>query len=347
VDYIQKWQGESKENSEEFNHYRRTWQLWEDYSLLSRIDADKALAKVEKNISKPGQKTLSKIYRLAAVILFPLLFISNLLLVSRNYTTKPATAPSYKVVSAYGVRTRVVLPDSSTVWLNAGSSLSYPVVFNKKRRDVELTGEGYFDIEKDEGCPFYVRLDNMYVKVLGTTFNVKMYPDEDRIEATLLTGAVSLIEKKGNKEIPVIKMQPDQHLVYDKKDNQLSVETMAPGDGQNAGDLSGLENVPLKEAKALMNKHTSWIGGKLIFRNDPMDEVVRRLERWYNVSIKITDEEIKQYNYTATFTDETLEQVLKLLTLSAPIKYRITNEKTDDPDNHYKKKVFIYPAPDK
>ena len=342
LEFLKKWQESSKENNREYEKYRRTWQLWENYALLSRIDTDKALNKVEKNISKSRQPSLFKIYRLAAVILFPILLIGNLLLVNNNSTIKPETVPSYKVVSAYGTRTQVVLPDSSTVWLNAGSSLSYPVVFNKEKREVELTGEGYFDIEKNKNAPFYVRLDNIYVKVLGTTFNVKMYPDEDRIETTLLTGEVTIVKKKGNKEIQMVKMQPDQYLVYDKKDNKISLETMDSDDAVNADDLSKTNNISLKEAKALVNKHSSWIGGKLIFRNDPMEEVVRKLERWYNVSIEIADDKIKQYNYTATFTDETLEQTLNFLTLSAPIKYKIINEKIVEPNNYCKKKVLIY-----
>lgn len=342
LEYINEWKKSSINNYDEFYKYKRIWLLWESFSKLSHINTEKALLKVHNNISTSKEKPLFKAIRLVAVVLLPLLIVSNAYFISNKYISNSKITPNYKVVSAHGVRTKVLLPDSSIVWLNAGSTLNYPAKFNKKQREVKLTGEGYFDIVKKEGSPFYVSLGNVYVKVLGTTFNIKMYPDEDRIETTLLTGKVSLVKRDGNKEVSMVKMKPDQHLIYNKKDNKLLLKTMSSDNNQNAGNLSRLENISLKKAKALVNKHSSWIGGRLIFRNDSMDEVVRRLERWYNVNIELSGEDVKQYHYTATFTEETLEQVLKFLEISAPIKYKITNEKIIDPNNYSKKKVTIY-----
>lgn len=210
-----------------------------------------------------------------------------------------------------------LLPDSSHVWLNSGSVFKYPVSFAKDKRQVELTGEAFFDVAKDELHPFLVKAGKMNVEVKGTRFNVINYPDESLTELILESGSVRLFSGNYEDNKTITNIKPGELAIYDTVKNKLSV------------------------SKVDVRKYTAWKEGMLIFRDDHMEEVVRKLNRWFNVEIILQSPELKEYVYTATYRDETLPQILELLKISAPLKYSITERERLNDNSYSKRKIVI------
>jgi ferric-dicitrate binding protein FerR (iron transport regulator) len=193
-----------------------------------------------------------------------------------------------------GEKSLVKLPDGTQVWLNASSRLVYHT-FSKKQRDVELTGEAFFRVTKNARAPFFVRIGELEVKVLGTAFNVMAYEDFDRMEITLVSGKIQLTMD----DRPVF-LEPGQ--AFDLKDNKFSIREV------NSSLAVG------------------WVDNKFIFQNIPFSELIRRLENWYDVDIEIDSRQIENVNFTGTFkNEETIWQVLEAIKVYTPITY----DKTD------------------
>lgn len=240
-----------------------------------------------------GQKIIHVYYRVAAILLVPIL-IGGLVLgnVSRNNI-------AYAQLKApKGSRVQFTLPDGSTGNLNGGSTLIYATNFNAKRT-VKLSGEGYFKVKKDAKRPFIVQTKYADVKVLGTQFDVCAYDRDQEMTTTLEKGSVEVT----NKETSTITMlKPGQQ-------NRLNMLT---------GEMHN-ENVKT-------DLYTSWKDNLLRFDNAPFGEVIKKMERWYGV--KIILEKSLQYSerYTMTIKTESLREMLQLLKLTTPINYKIKND---------------------
>lgn len=257
----------------------------------------------------------------AAIFLIPVLLYS-FYLSSKYYSSLQAqksTNETYnEVFSSVDAITKVTLPDGTKVWLNHSSILKYPAVFQGDLRTVELKGEGYFEVEHNPDIPFVVKVEEINVVAVGTTFNISAYPDEDKIETSLINGKVELQRIDQNGQItPLLKMKPTDLAIYQKVSNKVITQTV--GDDRNF----------------------SWKEGKLIFNKEPMGEVVKKLSRWFNVDIQIADPKLLEITYTATFRNETLPQVLELLTLVSPIKYSLSNREELKDGNFTKRKVLL------
>jgi len=192
------------------------------------------------------------------------------------------------ISTPYGGKTQFTLPDGSTVWLNSGTTFTYPDRFLKERI-VELEGEAYFEVKEKEE-PFVVKTSFGEVEVLGTSFNVKAYKKEAFV-TTLESGSVSFTNSSGRKAV----LSPGYQVVYNP--NTFITQQVDPV------------------------IFTSWKDGKLIFRNEPLQNMVARLERWYNVDIKLEGEDLKQLRFTGTIEMETFSEVLELIKATTPIKY--------------------------
>ncbi len=339
VQLVGEWRSMDPGNEKIYREYEKTWQTWDDYSHVLQIDTGKASGKVSRRISDESpQRKIGRVYARGAAVLLPLVIV----FASYLYVRQPHVAdftPIQEIVTVYGTRKQVLLPDSSVVWLNAGSSVEFPLAFSGGKREVILVGEGYFEVVKNPEEPFYVQteeIENIYVKALGTAFNVKAYAEDDRIETTLLSGNAQLLQRTNGREITLAVLEPDQHVVYDKK--KRSTQVMDEPEEEKPVITTRISSL---EAQVEINKHTAWVAGRLIFRNDSMGEVARRLGRWYNVDVTLKDDILRGYSYTATFTDETLEQVMELLTMTAPIEYRIKSRKKIDENTFARKEVVI------
>lgn len=205
----------------------------------------------------------------------------------------------------YGKRFEIELSDGTRVHLNAGSSLKYPVNFVKgKDRKVFLNGEAYFNVAKDAEHPFIVNTEDMDVRVLGTQFNISSYPEDDNINTVLVEGAVG-IYKEGSSYSPetATELKPGFKAIWRKKD----------------------QNVTVKEADIEMA--TAWIEGKIIFRRTPFNDIVKKLERHYNVTIVNNNEVLGKQLFGASFDVETIEEVLESFSANFKIEYTIQNNK--------------------
>ncbi len=258
-------------------------------------------------------KTYSKV---AAVLLFPLILTYIVYNQSEVVQFEQISEQvSYAEIQApLGSRVNFSLPDGSKGWLNGGSTLKYPVKF-ANTRDVELTGEAFFDIIKNKNKPFNVMAGNVNISVLGTKFNVSAYSDDNNVDVVLESGKVRLYDL-GNKKF--VEMEPDERVVYKKNERKV-----------------------VSKSKVNTNKYSSWKEGKLVFRNDPIDEVAKRLARWYNVDIDVSQSANADFRLRATFEDEDIEEVLRLLKLTFPIDYQFEKRKKDAQGKFEKRKIII------
>lgn len=231
-------------------------------------------------------------------------------------------------------RSQFELPDGTKGYLNNGSSLRYPIMFTGKSREVELLGEAFFDVRYNKQRPFIIKTVGLDVKVLGTRLNIHSYPNDDYQEITLESGSVELVQRDQGREVMVAEMKAGQHAVYqfgdhrsaaprlDRDQDLIEVEnneqmkdvasTLNPG----KETILRMEEGDLYLKKEETKYYTGWKDGKLILRDDPMPILLKRIERWYNVIFNIEDEGINEYTYWATFTDETLDEVLENLSLT-------------------------------
>lgn len=290
-------------------HFRELLEAhWMDYEPeeTSPDEVDNLLHKIqhrvflEENRKVIRFRQVRQIQRIAAMLFLPLLlsFLIYLFLDTRN----PVREGFAEIRSPRSGRTYFVLPDGSRGFLNNGSILRYPLLFADNRK-VNLKGEAYFDVVPT-GNDFHVLTQELDVRVMGTTFNVSAYED-DQYEAVILENGKVQVNTSGGKELAIL--NPNQQLIY----------------------TSGLEDIQLKDVNASL--FMAWTEGKLVFRNEEMEEVVKRMSRWYNADIEISDPDLKSFTFHATFMDEPLDEILKLLSLTTPIIYE--EEKRNIPYN--------------
>jgi len=290
-------------------------------NLLDKVHHKLNLAS-NKSISEPPKvlpmnSTLMILYRIAAVIVIPLLIIAMSYFFNDERFFPSKQVLYSEISSPYGSRIKVDLSDGSEVWLNHGSKLKYPQKFKKNEREVFLNGEAYFQVNEDPSRPFIIRTSEPCVKVMGTNINLKDYSNDHSVEITLEEGSAILC-----------KSLPDGSL--------LKIADLKPGQQAISSKIS--KKLTITEVET--EKYTSWKDGKLMLLDDPMDIVIKKLERWYNVEIELEDQELREYRYTATFVDETIPQVLQLLSLATPIEFSITS-RIKMPDNTFSKSKVI------
>jgi transmembrane sensor len=308
-----------------------------DYErILDKIHHDVNLARSNKRklISQVGmpQKKLklrfiSVLTKIAAILFIPLLlYFMYTYNKDKSYVSeiiKPV--PLYtEITSPLGSKIYLELPDGSKVWLNHGSRMKFPQKFTGNSRTVELIGEGYFQIAHNEQKPFIVKTGEIQVLVKGTEFNLMAYPNDAVIETTLKSGKLILQREISDGRIQqIFEMKPNHHVTYLKNEKELKYSVENP------------------------DKYISWKDGVLIFRNDPIDDIIKRLSRWYNVDIQLKNQELSKYTYTATFVDESLPQILELLEIATPVTYTISKREKLPDGIFSKRKIIIQLKSDK
>ena len=313
---VEDWKAENKK---EFEGYRKVWGSTILMSEMQSYNAARALQKVNRKISRGSSGNwIYYMQKIAATLLIPILLASLLYIHYLRNNQKQNDIAWQTIETLPGLKSTMKLPDGTSVWLNSETKLTYPVPFNRKFREVKLSGEAFFDVTKADDCPFIVDIGDIDIKVLGTRFNVSNYLSDDRSVIILESGKVELYSNENEVKNAQLIMNPGEKAVYYKLEEKLTVHPVQ-------ADL-----------------YTAWINGKLIFRDDPMNEVVSRLNHWFNAEIIITNPAISQYTYTATFQNESLEQVLELLKISAPINYKTFRREKDEDNIFSKKKVELY-----
>jgi len=286
-------------------------QIISSKSLKSILDKVHHSIRLNESIKLQRFNWVQIFQRVAAILIIPLLL--SFLVFIRSQPGKSSINVAYAEIQCpLGVRTKFLLPDGSTGFLNSGSRLRYPVVF-AQQRSVELIGEGFFDVVHNKEIPFHVKTRNLDIKVVGTIFNVIANEDEETEEIILQSGEVDISFKSG-KQMAVL--FPNEKLTINTKKQTFT------------------------KKHVIASQYTTWKEGRLVFRNENMKQVAVRLSRWYNANVIVEDSLLNNYTFHATFIDEPLDEVLKLISITSPITFR-EERRTSDKEGIYQKRKIV------
>lgn len=286
-----------------FQHYRQFWTEAEGKELPVEIQ-NRMFRNIQSRIhtETEGKKEQRLVRKLqfrqwlpyAAAVVFLLGFATfvhlymNLADQTENYSLQ-----NYKVLVDKGQRASVILPDGTKVWLNSHTELTYNGDYGKKNRQVVLSGEGYFEVAKDSTSRFIVKAGEMEVEALGTTFNVKAYQEDKELTTTLFKGKVRTSVGKDE-----VILKPDESLSFDKSSRRMIV----------SDELAAYARM--------------WKDNELVFKGETMEEVAVMLDRLYNVKVRFASEKVKRYRFSGVIKNNSLENVIELISLTAPIVYK-------------------------
>lgn len=286
-------------------------EIWSDSDIRlmgDKPDFDHMLDRIHhqinhQQISTPIEQTPLRIGRMtgfyhhfsrvAAILIVPIILLSVYLYISQiDDSGQLARILTREIYTKPGTRIKIDLSDGTQVWLNDGTHFRYPEQFSGAQREVYVDGEAYFEVKSDAKHPFVVNNPMMKTVVTGTHFNLNGYVADRFFEATLLEGKVSLEKNK-----QIIQLNPGDQVQYEVENEKIIHK-----------------NVHAQDAAA-------WINGQLIFKDEKLGTAIRKLGRWYNVEIILSDQELNDYLLTGTFQDEKLDQSLTLISLALPVKF--------------------------
>lgn len=294
------WVNQSKENEAEYIRHKNLWALLQRGKEMDSESIEEGLKSVKQNHKKGNKYYLFNVFiRYAAIIVFALL--AGYLINSISFNPEVAMN---EIMVPKGNRTSVVLPDGTKVWLNNGTKLIYPESFEKKTREVELVGEGYFEVTHDKKHPFIVKIGKNRVKVLGTKFSITAYPNDETVRTDLISGKVQFDIYAGNGNYKSFLVKPSHSLVYSKTSGKLS-ETKIP-DGF----------------------YDYWEKGVYEFKNEKFISLAKKIERIYNVEIIFEDELIKDRLFTGTFNiDDNIYTMMEVFQRASGMPFKYTRER--------------------
>ena len=317
--------------------YEKCLQFWDGISLEPNIkgysethilDHIHHKIKIEEAVFLNKTNIFKTITRYAAIFILAFSFSGILFFyVGKNRVTNPKQSFSELIVPL-GSRAQFSLPDGTAVTLNAGSKLKYDNRFGITDRVVQLEGEGYFKVAKDASRPFIVKTSYLNVRALGTEFNVKAYPDDKTIETTLVEGSVKIesISDKKNAEVHVLK--PNQKLTFFKKDSTMVDETAGPK-GKIENKTQTIQKQKLASIPRLVTENVniepviSWKENRWIFEKQSLSQIAVELERKFDVQINFESERLKTFRFTGIIIAEPIEQVLEVMSITAPINFKL------------------------
>ncbi len=316
---ILEWVGKSRENERYFVMLNN---LWISQNISDKKASDEELEAIVKLTT--GKKVLGGKFRkyvpyaAAAVILLSvglnfLLFSGTVSPVKKgDEPVRMAYLPTeykHEIYTEKGVKARVILPDGSKVWLNSDSRMVYPDRFETDIREIDFSGEAYFDVVRDSLRPLVINTNKDFkVEVLGTKFNLKSYDNDAEARTTLYSGSVNIVSKvpggklKNDKEV-VTKLKPLESCIIRDKQNPIHIKPENP------------------------EKQTAWKDGRIIFESTPMVETIKILERWHGVEFEVKDKSVYTFDITARFKSESIVQIMEMIKYCALIDYSIDSNK--------------------
>lgn len=272
---------------------------WEiiDSSSFSEARTEKAFSKIMRRAGRQRRTTAARWIAAAAVIIIPALS----LYISRIHIDKPAEIQQLTASAGNGHTTTVYLPDSTKVVLNSGSVLFYPSAFSDKERIVCLSGEALFDVRADKERPFFVTTSDMKVKVFGTMFDVQAYPDDNTVSTTLCRGSVGIIRNCAPGDITMI--SPGEEFKLQKNNGTFSIATVNQEDSY------------------------AWEHGGICISAGSIHDLIRILERQFNINVYLTSNRFDSEIITAKFIHgESPEDIMKVVSSLLPdMRYSITD----------------------
>ncbi len=322
---LEEWKLASRENLEEYSDFVALWAQSGSLQMPEPINHLKAQSAIRKDagIYPSRKRWVNWAVQAAAVVVLSLIFsgIYNSLYhnsQTQNFASDSSSVIYQEIKAAYGTQAKVELADGTKVFLNSGSKLRFPQTFaNQQQRVVVLDGEGYFEVTKIKEQPFVVKANQLNIKVLGTKFNVDAYADNTSVSVALVEGSVVLQDNSGKDNKDLMQLLPNQVATLNVTDRML-IKTDVPD----------------------LYKYTAWINGRIVFFGDPIQTVVKKLSKWYNVDIVISDKRLEDYRFTGTFINEPLEQVLNILSMSSQMTYAM-QPIAKQADNSISKRIII------
>lgn len=302
---LKAWIAASAENETYFIQQREVWFSAVSREAASIYNKNKAFDTFRERIhsSKKEQKPfrqgfrLSAMWRYAAVV--AVIIAVGYLSYWRGEVNVKDTFADISVEAPLGSKTKLYLPDGTLVWLNAGSRMTYSQGFGVDNRKVELEGEGYFEVTRNEKIPFYVKTKDLQLRVLGTKFNFRDYPEDHEVVVSLLEGKVELNNMlKSEKEAF---LAPDERAILNKSNGLMTVESVA---ASNA---------------------SQWTDGYLFFDEELLPDIAKELERSYNVKIHIANHSLNNFRFYGNFVrrEQNIQEVLDALASTEKIQYKI------------------------
>ena len=273
------------------------WQKDLNIHVMPRAAKERTRRQIDEKIKKDIRRIwFKRASTIAASILIPVLIISTVYFYKEmnHYKQIPNIVSVNK-----GQRAGITLPDGTIVHLNSESKLSYTPDFNGKLREVVLEGEAFFEVTPNKEKPFIVKTSVFDVEVLGTSFNVSVYNDENIVETALMEGKVKLT-MQGCPSKPVY-LTPSQKFIYSRSDRQGTISIME-GDTELA-----------------------WKQGILAFSAEPLEEVFRKIERWYGVTMHYDKESLVNDNFTGQFKMISIQEMMNILRMHYNLKFKIEN----------------------
>jgi transmembrane sensor len=330
-----KWLKESRENRESYFAYKNIWleaktpedQDFVDHSW-SRLRLRTILQENDRHALTTGWRDYLVRFSIAASIL--VLIGISLYFGSETRRLSCVEQMVHEIHVPLGSRTSITLPDGTHVWLNAGSSLTYNAGFGRRNRDVSLVGEAYFDVREQKSIPMMVQTRDLNIRVMGTKFNVKSYPEENKTETTLVSGQIEVLMSSGGDPTRTIMLARNQRLIYTHDKNSVVFENATKSEHADVmtEEDKAPERLAVRPGIVLSNvrnthEYVSWKDGKLVFRSEPLKTLVPKLERFYNVNIYFKDASIQEHLYSGTLKDVTIEEVLRGISVTSGIRFEI------------------------
>lgn len=311
---VEEWIAEDEENLKTVNRIHEIHLAVDTLDVMKHTDIDKVLGKVKSKIDVPRVSWWEWTQRIAAVLSIPLLLGCLWMYFERNAGWDKVQL--VEVRTSPGMTTTVMLPDSTWVCLNSGSTLRYPSRFTNDTREVELVGEAFFDVASDKKKRFVVDTEcHSKIEVYGTSFNVEAYPEDDKVSTTLIEGNVGFIYRDKDGKMKKVGLKPLQKIVYEPAEGQVQLYT-------TSGEME-----------------TAWKDGKIIFNNTPMDEILRMLSKRFHVEFIVKNENLDEYAFTGTFTAQRLERIMEYFKMSSKIRWRYLD--SDNVEDE-RQKIEIY-----
>ena len=305
LDELKTWIAASAENQQYFIRQREIWFSAVSREAASVYDKDKAFenfrnrVESQKEIQSTSRRgfSLSALWRYAAVV--AIIIAVGCISYWQGEVNVKDTFADISVEAPLGSKTKLYLPDGTLVWLNAGSRMTYSPGFGVDNRKVELEGEGYFEVKRNEKIPFFVKTKDLQLQVLGTKFNFRDYPEDHEVVVSLLEGKVGLNNLLREEKEAVL--SPDERAVLNKANGLLTVESVT---ASNA---------------------SQWTDGYLFFDEELLPDIAKELERSYNVKIHIANDSLKTFRFYGNFVrrEQNIQEVLEALASTEKMQYKI------------------------
>jgi transmembrane sensor len=310
-------------------------EYWENKSTIS-TDTDKAFQKIMVQINEGENdtvvsadtkaKVISYFFRFSKVaVVISICIAAVYFILRKNNQHSIAKIESKKYEwqikeTPKGAKSTIILADGTKVIMNSDSRLKFPESFSGETREVYLTGEAFFDVTHNAKAPFIIHTSKMNIKVLGTEFNVKSYPEDSTSETTLIRGLieVTLNDRPSDKII----LRPKEKLVLSNEVSEKNISSIAASSPVTEARLL-IGNIHYISPKDSSIVETSWLNNKLVFQNESFGKLAIDMERRYGVNIRFTSVALRDYRFTGVFETETIDEALKALKLTEKFNYKI------------------------